>query len=49
MKSKLIKINKNYCNFLKNKINNSYFNGKANIENLAFALKIAKSFIDFKG
>ena len=43
LKSKLIAINKNDCNFLLNKINNSYFKGNGNIENLAFAYRIAKS------
>ena len=44
LKSKLIKIHKNECNFLLKKINNIYFKSEGNIENLAFAYKIAKIF-----
>ena len=43
LKSKLIKINKKCCNFLLKKVNNGYFNGNGNIENVAFAYKIAKN------
>ena len=43
LKSKLILVNKSYCNFLLKKINNKYFKSKGNIENLAFAYKIAKN------
>ena len=43
LKSKLIAINKHDCNFLINKINNNYFKSKGNIENLAFAYRIAKN------
>ena len=44
IRSKLILVKKSNCNFLLKKIKNNYFNGKGNIENLAFAYKIAKSF-----
>jgi len=44
IKSKLILVNKSNCNFLLEKIKNKYFCNKGNIENLAFAYKIAKSF-----
>jgi len=43
LKSKLISINKSNCNFLLKKINNKYFISKGNIENLAFAYRIAKN------
>ena len=43
LKSKLILINKSSCNFLLKKINNKYFKSEGNIENLAFAYKIAKN------
>jgi len=43
LKSKLISINKSNCDLLIKKINNKYFKSKGNIENLAFAYKIAKS------
>ena len=43
LKSKLINIKKSSCNFLLKKIDNKYFNSKGNIENLAFAYKIAKN------
>ena len=43
LKSKLININKSSYNFLLKKIDNKYFNSKGNIENLAFAYKIAKN------
>ena len=43
LKSKLISVNKSNCNFLLKKINNKYFKSKGNIENLAFAYKIAKN------
>jgi len=43
LKSKLILVNKSYCNFLLKKINNKYFKSKGNIENLTFAYKIAKN------
>ena len=43
LKSKLISINRSNCNFLLKKINNKYFISKGNIENLAFAYRIAKN------
>ncbi len=43
LKSKLISVNKSNCDFLLKKINNKYFKSKGNIENLAFAYKIAKN------
>ena len=43
LKSKLISVNKSSCNFLLKKINNKYFKSEGNIENLAFAYKIAKN------
>ena len=43
LKSKLVAINKSDCNFLMKKINNSYFKGSGNIQNLTFAYRIAKS------
>ena len=43
LKSKLIPINKSNCNLLIKKINNKYFKSKGNIENMAFAYKIAKN------
>ncbi len=42
MSSKLILINRSSCNSLLKKINNRYFRSIGNIENLAFAYKIAK-------
>ena len=42
--SKLIKVSKKNCNFLLNKINNISFHSQGNIENLAFAYEIAKTF-----
>ncbi len=42
LKSKLIPINSLNRNFLINNINNKYFNSKGNIENMTFAIKIAK-------
>ena len=42
IKSKLIAVNKSNCKPLLNKINNSYFENNANIENLAFAYRIVK-------
>ena len=42
VKSKLILINKSNCNSLLKKIDNKYFKSVGNIENLAFAYKIAK-------
>ena len=39
----MIAINKHDCHFLMKKINNSYFKGSGNIENLTFAYRIAKS------
>ena len=42
LKPKLILVNKSNCNFLLKKITNKYFKSKGNIENLAFAYKIAK-------
>ena len=44
LKSKLISIDKSICNSLLKKIHNRYFNSEGNIENLAFAYKISKSF-----
>jgi len=44
IKSKLILVKKSNCKFILNKTKNKYFNGKGNIENLAFAYKIAKCF-----
>ena len=44
LKSKLISVNKESCEFLLKKINNNYFKSKGNIENLAFAYKIIKKF-----
>ena len=44
LKSKLISINTHSCNLLLKKINNQYFNSKGNMENFAFAYKIAKRF-----
>jgi len=43
LKSKLVSVNKSKCNFLLKKINNKYLKSKGNIENLAFAYKIAKN------
>ena len=43
LKSKLISINRSNYNFLLKKINNKYFISKGNIENLAFAYRIAKN------
>ena len=43
IKSKLIKVDKNYCNFLLKKINNKYLDNEANHENVSFAYKIAKN------
>ena len=43
IKSKLIPINKFSCSYLLKKINNKYFKSKGNIENMAFAYKIAKN------
>ena len=43
LKSNLIPIKGSNCNFLLKKINNEYFSSKANIENLAFAYRIAKN------
>ena len=42
LKSKLVFVRKNSCNFLLKKINNEYFKGSSNIENLTFAYKIVK-------
>ncbi len=42
LKSKLIAVNRSSCNFLLKKINNKYLKSEGNIENLAFAYKIAK-------
>jgi UDP-N-acetylmuramoylalanine--D-glutamate ligase len=41
--SKLIFVDKYSCNFLLKKIKNEYFKNAGNIENLAFAYKIAKN------
>ena len=43
LKSKFTLINRNNCNFLLKKINNKYLKSKGNIENMAFAYKIAKN------
>ena len=43
IKSKLILIKKNDCNFIKKRIRNKYFTNKGNIENSAFAYEIAKN------
>ena len=43
LKSKLISVNKSNCIFLLKKIDNKYFKSKGNIENLAFAYRIAKN------
>ena len=43
MRSKLIPINKSNYDFLIKKINNKYFKSKGNIENMAFAYRIAKN------
>ena len=43
LKSKLISINKSIYNLLNKKINNKYLKSKGNIENMAFAYKIAKN------
>ena len=43
LKSKLIPINKSSYDSLIKKINNKYFKSKGNIENMAFAYKIAKN------
>tara|TARA_Y100000590_G_scaffold467537_1_gene646730 strand:- start:29 stop:1348 length:1320 start_codon:yes stop_codon:yes gene_type:complete len=43
LKSNLISINKSDCNFLLQKVHNDYFKSKGNIENLAFAYRIAKN------
>ena len=43
IKSKLIFVSKSDCNFLLKKINNNYFKNKGNIENMAFAYRIAKN------
>ncbi len=42
IKSNLILVNKSNCNFLLKKINNNYFKGKGNLENLSFAYSIVK-------
>ena len=44
IKSKLVKVDKNYCNFLLKKISNKYLDNEGNQENVSFAYKIAKSF-----
>ena len=44
LKSNLVFIDKSSCNSLVKKINNKYFNNDNNLENLAFAYKIAKNF-----
>jgi UDP-N-acetylmuramoylalanine--D-glutamate ligase len=44
IKSKLILIKKSDCRFILKKINNRYFNSSGNIENLAFAHRIARNF-----
>ena len=44
IKSKIVMVNKSSCNFLLKKINNKYFKTGGNVENLAFAYKIAKNF-----
>jgi UDP-N-acetylmuramoylalanine--D-glutamate ligase len=43
LKSKLISINKSIYDLLIKKINNKYFQSKGNIENMAFAYRIAKN------
>ena len=43
LKSKLIFVDKENCNFLIKKIKNKYFTNQSNIENLAFAYRIAKN------
>ena len=43
LKSKLISLNKSIYNLLNKKINNKYLKSKGNIENMAFAYKIAKN------
>ena len=43
LKSKLIPIKKLGCDLLIKKINNKYFKSKGNIENMAFAYRIAKN------
>ena len=43
LKSKLISVNKSNCIFLLKKIDNKYFESKANTENLAFAYRIVKN------
>ena len=43
IKSNLTFIKESNCNFLLKKINNQHFKSKGNIENLAFAYKIAKN------
>jgi len=43
LKSKLVSVDRDSCNFLLKKINNNYFKSVGNIENLAFAYKIAKN------
>ena len=43
IKSKLIHVNSSNCKFLLKKINNNYFQSRGNIENLAFAYRIAKN------
>ena len=43
LRSKLIVINKSFYDFLFKKINNKYLKSKGNIENMAFAYRIAKN------
>jgi len=43
LKSKLISVSEKNCNYLLKKIKNKYFKGKGNVENLAFAYRIAKN------
>jgi len=43
LKSKLVGINKSVYDFLIKKIDNKYFKNKGNIENMAFAYRIAKN------
>ena len=43
IKSKLVSIDKSSYKFLIKKINNKYFDSKGNIENMAFAYRIAKN------
>ena len=43
LRSKLISVNKSSCGFLLKRINNKYFESQGNIENLAFAYRIAKN------